>query len=170
MNTDNSFDRYDLRKAFGSFGTGVTIVTTKTQDERLVGLTVNSFSSVSLEPAIVLWSLQKTSPNLTAFEAGDRFVINVLSHDQMNHSLRFASPIPHKFEGVPVRFGMAGLPVLEGCAAAFECRKLQSLDVGDHVLYLGQVEAYEYHDKAPLLFVKGDYARSVSHDLNKEIA
>jgi len=170
MNTDNSFDRFDLRKAFGSFGTGVTIVTTKTHDERLVGLTVNSFSSVSLAPAIVLWSLQKTSPNLDAFESGDRFVVNVLSQDQLSHSRRFASPIPHKFEGVSVRFGLAGLPVLEGCAAVFECRKLQSIEVGDHVLYLGQVEAYEYHDKTPLLFVQGDYARGVSHDLIKEIA
>ena len=170
MNTDTNFDRRDLRKAFSSFGTGVTIVTTKTHDNRLVGLTVNSFSSVSLEPAIVLWSLQKSSPNLEAFETGERFVINVLSQDQLDHSRRFASPIPNKFDGVAYRFGIEGLPVLDDCAAAFECRKLQSLEVGDHVLYLGQVEAYEYQHQAPLLFVQGDYARCVSHDLKKEIA
>lgn len=170
MNTEKKFDRQDLRKAFGSFGTGVTIVTTKTKEGRLVGLTVNSFSSVSLDPAIVLWSLQKNSPNLDAFESGERFVINVLSQDQLNHSRRFASPIPHKFDGVAHRLGIEGLPVLEDCAAAFECRKMQSFEVGDHVLYLGQVVAYEYQQLAPLLFVQGDYARCVSHDLNKEIA
>lgn len=170
MNTNQSFDRSDLRKALGCFGTGVTVVTTQTPEGRQVGLTVNSFSSVSLEPAIVLWSLQKSSPSLSAFEHSERFVINVLAHDQHTLSRRFASPIANKFEGVAHRQGLGGLPVLTGCAAVFECLKWQSHDVGDHVLYLGQVQAYEHHPHAPLLFVRGDYAHHVHLDHKKEIA
>lgn len=166
MNTKQSpasnFDRLDLRKALGNFGTGVTIVTSKATDQRLVGVTANSFSSVSLEPAIVLWSLQKTSPSLSAFDDCGRFVINVLSLSQIEHSRRFASPIPDKFNGVNYRLGIQGLPVLEGCAATFECRTIQRLDVGDHILYLGQVEAYQHQPETTLLYVQGQYARSVS--------
>ena len=166
MNTNQAnattFDRLDLRKALGTFGTGVTIVTTKASDHRLVGVTANSFSSVSLEPAIVLWSLQKTSPNLSAYDDCGRFVINVLSLSQIEHSRRFASPIPDKFHGVDFRLGIEGLPVLEGCTATFECRTVQRLDVGDHILYLGQVEAYQHQPETALLYVQGQYSRSTS--------
>ncbi len=166
MNTEQTFDRLDLRKALGSFGTGVTIVTTKSTDERLVGVTANSFSSVSLDPAIVLWSLQKTSPSLPAYDESGRFVINVLALSQIEHSRRFASSIPDKFNGINYRLGMGGLPVLEGCAATFECRTIQRLDVGDHILYLGQVEAYEHYDQTALLYVQGKYAQSASAELD----
>ena len=166
MNTEQTFDRLDLRKALGSFGTGVTIVTTKSTDERLVGVTANSFSSVSLDPAIVLWSLQKTSPSLPAYDESGRFGINVLALSQIEHSRRFASSIPDKFNGINYRLGMGGLPVLEGCAATFECRTIQRLDVGDHILYLGQVEAYEHYDQTALLYVQGKYAQSASAELH----
>lgn len=162
MNTNQTFDQLDLRKALGSFGTGVTIVTTKSTDERLVGVTANSFSSVSLDPAIVLWSLQKTSPSLAAYDESGRFVINVLALTQIEHSRRFASSNPDKFNGVDYRPGLGGLPVLEGCAATFECRTIQRIDVGDHILYLGQVEAYKHHDQTALLYVQGKYAQSAS--------
>jgi hypothetical protein len=165
MNTKYPFDRFDLRKALGSFGTGVTIVTTKASDQRFVGVTANSFSSVSLEPAIVLWSLQKTSPNLSAYDDCGRFVINVLALSQIDHSKRFASPVPDKFNGVDYALGIEGLPVLAGCAATFECRTLQRLDVGDHILYLGEVEAYQHQDQATLLFVQGRYAQSASVEM-----
>lgn len=162
MNTKHSFDRLDFRKALGCFGTGVTVVTAKASDSRLVGVTANSFSSVSLEPAIVLWSLQKTSPNLSAYDDCGRFVINVLSLSQIEHSKRFASPVPDKFNGVDYALGIDGLPVLKGCAATFECQTIQRLDVGDHILYLGQVEAYQHQDKTALLYVQGRYAQSAS--------
>ena len=169
MNTEKTstptFDRSDLRKALGSFGTGVTIVSTKASDNRLVGVTANSFSSVSLEPAIVLWSLQKTSPNLAAYDDSGRFVVNVLSLAQIEYSRRFASPIPDKFNGVNYRLGLADLPVIEGCAATFECRTIQRLDVGDHILYLGQVEAYQHQEQTALLYVQGKYAQSASAEL-----
>ena len=166
MNTKHTFDRLDLRKALGSFGTGVTIVTTKASDHRLVGVTANSFSSVSLEPAIVLWSLQKTSPNLLAYDDCGRFVVNVLSLSQIEHSKRFASSVPDKFDGVGYGLGIEGLPVLKSCAATFECRTIQRLDVGDHILYLGEVEAYQHQDQTALLYVQGRYAQSASADLH----
>jgi flavin reductase (DIM6/NTAB) family NADH-FMN oxidoreductase RutF len=166
MNTKHTFDRLDLRKALGSFGTGVTIVTTKASDHRLVGVTANSFSSVSLEPAIVLWSLQKTSPNLLAYDDCGRFVVNVLSLSQIEHSKRFASSVPDKFDGVSYGLGIEGLPVLKDCAATFECRTIQRLDVGDHILYLGEVEAYQHQDQTALLYVQGRYAQSASADLH----
>jgi len=166
MNTKHPFDRLDFRKALGSFGTGVTIVTTKAADARLVGVTANSFSSVSLEPPIVLWSLQKTSPNLSAYDDCGRFVINVLSLAQIEHSKRFASPVPDKFNGVDYTLGIEGLPLLNGCAATFECRTIQRLDVGDHILFLGQVEAYQHLDQTALLYVQGRYAQSASAELH----
>ena len=166
MNTKQSFDHLDLRKALSSFGTGVTVVTTKSPDNNLVGLTANSFSSVSLEPAIVLWSLQKKSPSLSAYDKCGRFVINVLSFAQIEHSRRFSSPMPDKFNGINYRLGLAGLPVLEGCAATFECQTLQRLDVGDHVLYLGEVEAYSHQEQTALLYVRGKYVQSASVELD----
>ncbi len=165
MNTKQAFDRLDLRKALGSFGTGVTIVTAKSSDNRLVGVTANSFSSVSLEPAIVLWSLQKNSPSLSAYDDCGRFVINVLSLEQIGHSRRFSSQVPEKFQGIDYHLGLAGLPVLEGCAATFECLTVQRLDVGDHILYLGQVEAYQHQEHSALIYVQGKYARSASAEL-----
>lgn len=162
MNTKTPFDRLDFRKALGCFGTGVTVVTTKASDSRLVGVTANSFSSVSLEPAIVLWSLQKTSPNLSAYDDCGRFVINVLSLSQIEYSKRFASPVPDKFNGVDYALGIHDLPVLNGCAATFECRTIQRLDVGDHILYLGEVEAYQHQNQTALLYVQGRYAQSAS--------
>lgn len=165
MSTKKTFDRIDLRKALGTFGTGVTIVTCKAADESPIGLTANSFSSVSLEPAIVLWSLQKTSPSLIAFDACGRFVINVLSLHQAENSRRFSSAIADKFSGVDFHRGLEGLPVLEGCAATFECKTLQRMEVGDHVLFLGQVEAYTHREASTLLYVRGQYAQALSLSL-----
>jgi flavin reductase (DIM6/NTAB) family NADH-FMN oxidoreductase RutF len=166
MNTKQTFDLLDLRKALGCFGTGVTVVTARSPDNHMVGVTANSFSSVSLDPAIVLWSLQKTSPSLSAYDDCGRFVINVLSLSQIEHSRRFSSPVPNKFNGINYRLGLEGLPVLEECAATFECRTVQRLDVGDHILYLGQVEAYQHQDYAALLYVQGKYAQSASTELH----
>jgi flavin reductase (DIM6/NTAB) family NADH-FMN oxidoreductase RutF len=160
MSTNNSFDKKTLRSALGTFGTGVTIVSCTAPGQKPIGLTANSFNSVSLEPAIVLWSLQKTSPSLSAFDACGRFVINVLALDQIELSRRFSSAIPDKFNGVDYRLGIEGLPVLESCAANFECKTIQRLEVGDHVLFLGQIEAYTHKDQATLLYVQGNYAKA----------
>lgn len=159
---ESAFDPRDLRQALGAFGTGVTVVTTLDAAARPVGVTANSFNSVSLEPAIVLWSLRKSSPNLSAFDERGRFVINVLTLDQWPLSRRFSSPVPDRFQDVAHAPGQHGLPVLAGCAAVFECRTEQRHEVGDHILYLGRVEAYQHQPGPALLFCGGRYAQGVS--------
>jgi len=147
----------DLRKALGTFATGVTIVTTLTKDKQLVGVTANSFSSVSLEPPIVLWSLKKNSPSLQAFDHSGRFAVNVLALDQTELSKRFASPIPDKFSTVAYIEGIGGLPLIENCVATFQCKTHQRIEAGDHILYLGEVEAFDHQDHPTLMFCKGKY-------------
>jgi flavin reductase (DIM6/NTAB) family NADH-FMN oxidoreductase RutF len=162
-------DPLGLRRALGSFGTGVTVVSTLAENGKLVGLTVNSFNSVSLDPAIVLWSLNRHSSSLAAFDHNGRFVVNVLAVDQADLSQRFSKPTPHaqanKFVGVAHSFTPQGLPVLTGCAAHFECSVAQRLEVGDHVLFLGQVEAFEHHRRIGLLYCQGRYAQGVHIDV-----
>ena len=138
MNTkrNTSWDKRDLRNALGSFGTGVTVVTSGNLQSRLVGVTANSFSSVSLEPPIVLWSLVSSSPSLELFDATSRFVINVLALEQMNLSKQFSKPLEDKFTGVDYIEGLGGLPVIQNCVATFECKTIQRTVVGDHVLFL----------------------------------
>lgn len=156
-----AFDVRDLRNAYGSFGTGVTVVTSRHPQGRLAGVTVNSFSSVSLEPPIVSWSLATFSPSLAVFDEAGRFAINVLSIDQLALSRQFASRLADKFAGVRYREGREGVPLLEHCAATIECRTIDRHVVGDHVLFLGQVEDYAYHRKPPLLFCQGNYLQGI---------
>jgi flavin reductase (DIM6/NTAB) family NADH-FMN oxidoreductase RutF len=158
-------DPRDLRQALSAFGTGVTVVTTLDAEGRPVGVTANSFNSVSLDPPIVLWSLRISSPSLPAFDACGRFVINVLTLEQLPLSRRFASPIPDKFAGVPHSAGEQGLPVLDCCVAVFECRTQERIEVGDHILYLGRVEAYHHQPAPALLFCQGRYAQGVCLEL-----
>ncbi len=159
MNTKTPFITTDFRKALGSFATGVTIVTTLAEDGQRVGVTANSFSSVSLEPALVLWSLKKNSPSMDAFDHSARFAINVLTLTQTDLSKRFASPIPDKFNTVAYSDGIAGIPLIDNCAACFQCKTYQRIEAGDHILYLGEVEAYAYQDLATLMFCKGKYMK-----------
>jgi len=162
MTTLPALDTSDLRRALGRFGTGVTIVSTLDAQGAPVGVTANSFSSVSLEPPIVLWSLRRASPSLAAFDATGRFVINVLALEQVELSRRFASPLADKFAGVGHTPGLGGLPVVDGCAAVFECRTEQRLEVGDHILFLGLVEAYGHQVGPTLLYCQGQYAQGVN--------
>jgi len=164
MNTKLSppFDKRDLRNALGSFGTGVTVVTSGNNQSRLVGVTANSFSSVSLDPPIVLWSLGSASPSLDVFDTSGRFVINILSLQQIDLSKRFSSNVPNKFEGVDFSEGLEGLPVISNCVATIECKTIQRSVVGDHVLFLGQVEKYTYERKPTLLFCQGNYLQGAA--------
>ncbi|WP_354682430.1 flavin reductase family protein [Cupriavidus necator] len=152
-------DAREFRNALGRFATGVTIVTTRTPDGEPWGVTVNSFSSVSLEPRLVLWSLAKKSYSLEAFQTAGSFVIHVLAADQEHVSNRFARGADSKFVGVPCTDGIDGSPVLTGCAAVFQCRNTQQYDGGDHVIFIGEVERYDTSDREALLFYKGSYAR-----------
>jgi flavin reductase (DIM6/NTAB) family NADH-FMN oxidoreductase RutF len=146
-----------LRQALGQFATGITVVTTRADSGQLVGLTVNSFSALSLEPPLILWSLRVSSPSLPAFDAAPRFVINVLAEAQVDLSRRFASPQADKFDGVAHAENSWGLPVLHGASAWFECRTVSRQTAGDHCLLIAEVERFTTSDAAPLLFHGGGY-------------
>lgn len=151
------FDHRDLRHAFGMFPTGVTIVTTRHPDGHPIGLTCNSFSSVSLTPPLVLWSLSIYSPNLQAFLQAPVFTVNILACDQQALSRRFAARIPDRFAGVEWSEGEGGVPLLAGVAATIQCRNETRHYSGDHVILIGQVVRYRYRDVEPLVFSRGTY-------------
>jgi 3-hydroxy-9,10-secoandrosta-1,3,5(10)-triene-9,17-dione monooxygenase reductase component len=146
-----------LRQALGRFATGVTIVTCRTADGSAVGLTANSFSGVSLEPPLVLWSLRLASPNLQIFTDAIHFTVNVLSASQVDLSRRFASAAPDKFTAGVWSDGGQGAPVLAGCAAVFECETLSHQELGDHRLFVGRVLRASESGLAPLVFQAGHY-------------
>ncbi|WP_096697013.1 flavin reductase family protein [Polaromonas sp. AER18D-145] len=150
-------DSRALRIALGQFATGITVVTTRASNSAFVGLTVNSFSALSLEPPLILWSLRCSSPSLPVFEAVDRFVVNVLAEAQVEVSRRFALPQDDKFEGVAHAENAWGLPLLHGASAWFECRTVSRQIAGDHCLFIAEVERFTLSEAAPLLFHAGGY-------------
>jgi flavin reductase (DIM6/NTAB) family NADH-FMN oxidoreductase RutF len=154
-----AFDPRDFRNALGTFPTGVCVVTTVTPDGAPIGLTCNSFSSVSLSPALVLWSLSLRSPNLSNFLQAPNFAINILAAEQRDISHRFAQPIANKFEGVRYANGALGVPLIEDAAAQLECRNETRYYSGDHVIFIGHVLHYAYRRCAPLVFCAGKYAK-----------
>ena len=157
------FDLRDLRRAFGQFATGVTVVTTRAESGRRVGLTANSFASVSLDPPLVLWCVDRDAGSLEAFRACTHFAVNVLSASQHHLSRQFATPAEDKFAGVDTREGPAGVPLLEGTLAHFVCRNVRQVDAGDHVIVLGEVERYEANGGEPLVFHSGFYRVATRH-------
>jgi flavin reductase (DIM6/NTAB) family NADH-FMN oxidoreductase RutF len=149
--------RRQLRNALGRFATGVTIITTRCSSGRLEGLTANSFSAVSLEPPMVLWSLRKASRALRTFMESGCYAVNVLSADQSELAMRFATPADDRFDGIRFREGHGGCPLIEGALAHFECRTLQAIEGGDHIVFLGGVEASSFCDGEPLVFSAGRF-------------
>lgn len=146
-----------LRGALGRYATGVTITTCRAPDGHPVGLTVNSFNALSLEPPLVLWSLRTSSPSMAAFRQSGHFAVNVLAADQVELSRRFASPVTDRFAVGEWRDGLGGAPVLAGCCATLECATEAELPMGDHVLFIGRVLSVEQQDQPPLLFQSGHY-------------
>jgi 3-hydroxy-9,10-secoandrosta-1,3,5(10)-triene-9,17-dione monooxygenase reductase component len=150
-------DSQHLRRALGRFSTGVTIVTCIDPQGLRVGLTANSFNSLSLDPPLVLWSLRAASPSLPVFSAVGRFAINVLSEAQVDLSRRFAARGDDKFADGAWSLGEHGSPVLAGCAAVFECETHAQHAVGDHTLFIGRVLACSESPLPPLVYQGGHY-------------
>ena len=149
-----------FRDALGRFTTGVTIVTTRTRSGHRCGVTVNSFSSLSLDPPLVLWSLARGSSSHSAFEEAAHFVVHVLAEDQEPLARQFARSGIDRFAGIAVEDGPEGLPMLPDAAARFECRTLCRHWGGDHVIFVGQVEAFALAaDRRPLIFHAGAMCR-----------
>jgi len=164
MSAGTALDPRALRTAFGAFATGVTVVTTRTPAGVDAGLTANSFSSVSIDPPMVLWSLGKASSNIGAFRATPHFAVHVLSAAQEALSVRFASKGTDRFAGLPRSRGTGGVPLLDGCAARFVCRTAHQYEGGDHVIFVGEVLDLEHAATPPLVFHGGRYGTVFGKD------
>jgi flavin reductase (DIM6/NTAB) family NADH-FMN oxidoreductase RutF len=142
----------ELRAALAQFATGVAVVTTRGLDGRSVGLTINSFASVSLEPPLVLWSLSRRSSSLADFSAARTIAIHVLSEHDDALARRFAAPCTDRFSGLARSIGPNGVPLLENGLARFICTPYEQHPAGDHVIFIARVEHCERTGGAPLLF------------------
>lgn len=150
------FTERELRDALGRFATGVTVVTTLGPEGPL-GITANSFASVSLSPPLVLWSPARTSRRFPAFEAASHFAVHVLGEGQRALAERFTSN-KQGFAGLEAEAGIGGAPLLAGCAARFECRHAAAYDGGDHLIIVGEVlRLAQAGDVPPLLYWRGGY-------------
>jgi flavin reductase (DIM6/NTAB) family NADH-FMN oxidoreductase RutF/DNA-binding IclR family transcriptional regulator len=159
------FDSRELRRTLGTFVTGVTVVTTIDDQGGFHGLTANSFSSVSLDPPLVLWSQAVNAHSHSAFFMAERFAVNILAEDQTDLSNRFAKPSAEKFAGLDVDIGIGGVPLLRGCSAWLQCRVVSRIPGGDHTIYVGEVESIDRAERKPLVFGNGQYLKIDSHDL-----
>lgn len=154
-------DPLRFRQALGCFTTGVTIVTAQDAAGADVGMTVNSFNSVSLTPPMVLWSLGRSSSNIAAFLQAKHFAVHVLADGQDELAMRFAKKDVDRFAGVQLERAASGVPLLGGVAARFECRTAFQYEGGDHVIFVGEVISFEHWDRDPLVFKHGRFARAV---------
>jgi flavin reductase (DIM6/NTAB) family NADH-FMN oxidoreductase RutF len=153
-----NFSTSEFRGALGMFATGVTIVTARAGDGTLVGLTANSFNSVSLSPPLVLWSLARVAGSMAAFSTGSHYAINILSADQQGLARQFAARDGDRFAGVQYVAGTGGAPLIAGAAATFECFNRSRYEEGDHVIFVGEVERCSYQNGAsPLLYHGGKF-------------
>ena len=155
---NSSFDPQAFRAALGTFTTGVTIITTQTEEGAPVGITANSFNSVSLNPPLVLWSLSKQARSLPVFSSGKHWNVHVLSTEQETLSGRFATQGEDKFAEIELDNGVSAAPLLQNCTARFQCRTAFQYEGGDHVIFVGEVLAFDHSDRAPLAFQSGQYA------------
>lgn len=160
-------DARQFRNALGSFATGVTIVTTRDTDGTDIGLTANSFNSVSLDPPMVLWSLAKSSYSLPAFLRAQYFAVHILAADQQPLSEKFAKRGADKFAGLKIERGAGGVPLIDGCSAQFECHMAFRHDGGDHEILVGDVLKFSHFDRPPLIFHSGRYGLVVEQQAKK---
>ncbi|MBN9063351.1 MAG: hypothetical protein BGP06_17410 [Rhizobiales bacterium 65-9] len=151
-----------FRRCLGQYPTGVTVVTAA-HDGQLGGVTANSFTSLSIEPPLVVWALQKSSQSFPIFSSAAYFSINILATDQIDVSQKFAKSSPDKFSGVGFSAGLGGAPILHGAAAVLECKRHAQHDAGDHVLLIGQVETFTRFEAEALAFQNGRYAATLEH-------
>jgi len=153
-----SFSSTEFRAALGRFATGVTIVTARAASGELIGLTANSFNSVSLTPPLVLWSLARAAASMPVFSAGSHYAINVLAATQKELAEQFARRGGDRWADVAYTEGVAGAPLITGAAATFECFNRSRYEEGDHVIFVGEVERCTHAQGAsPLLFHGGRF-------------
>ncbi len=156
-----SFTRTDFRNALGTFATGVTVVTTCDSQAQPIGVTINSFTSVSLEPPLILFCLGRAANSVQTFSTCPGFAVNVLTEHQEALSSRFATPDSGgRWDGLAVDRSPMGFPILPDCLATLDCRIEARHDGGDHIILIGRVESLSIGvGAAPLLYFRGRYAR-----------
>lgn len=154
-----SFDLRTFRDTLGLFVTGVTVITTRDADGRPVGITANSFNSVSLDPPLILWSVGLHALSLEAFSDAKAFAVHILREDQADLSKRFAKSGGDKFHGLNMDSGLNDVPLLPDCAARLECLPHAQHPAGDHILFIARVHRLASDPNAmPLVYHGGRYA------------
>jgi flavin reductase (DIM6/NTAB) family NADH-FMN oxidoreductase RutF len=169
MSQSMSPDTRRFRNALGQFPTGVTVITTVTEQGERLGMTVSSFNSLSLDPPLVLFSVRKQSGSIAAWREVTHYAINVLNEEQEDVSARFARPSSEQWTGQNILTGRTGVPLLSNAAVTFECEAFARYDGGDHEIFVGQV--VELHENAakhgrPLVFAGGQYRRLHSGEVH----
>lgn len=147
----------ELRQVLGAYPTGVTVITTRDESADPVGMTANSFSSVSLDPPLILWSVRRSAMGFQVYEKAKYFGVNILSKDQTHISNLFARPGADKFASVETMDGAGGVPLIAGATAQLQCRTWNKYDGGDHLIILGEVLAFQRQGGVPLVFANGRY-------------
>ena len=153
-----NFSQSQFRAALGMFATGVTVVTARDAQGELIGVTANSFNSVSLTPPLVLWSLAHSAGSMAAFSTGSHYAINILSAEQQDLAKQFAARKEDRYTGVRFDLGASGAPLITGAVASFECFNRSQYEEGDHVIFVGEVERCTHRwGASPLLFHGGKF-------------
>jgi len=160
--SNKSRDVRAFRECLGQYSTGVTVIAAVV-DGKSFGVTANSFSSLSLEPPMVLWSIARTSRSFEAFQRSEAFAVNILADSQVEISRRFSSKEENKFATVDWRPGENGSPLIAGSAAEFECTTTARHDGGDHVIIVGRVTRFASHRRNVLIFSQGRYRVGIDH-------
>lgn len=155
MATTQSFDTF--RRACSRFATGVAVAAVRAPDGVPHGLTVNSFTSVSLDPPLVLICVDHEASVISCFRSGAHFAVNILSEEQKELSVRFATKGMDRFDGVVWTPGIGGAPLIPEALAHFECRKIMTVEAGDHAIFIGQVEEMGVREGRPLLYFASTY-------------
>lgn len=152
-----AIDSRELRNVMGLFATGVTVITTKDATGKPFGLTANAFSSLSLDPPLLLVCIDKKVDCYACFDESKVFVVNFLARNQEDLSTRFATKGIEKFEGVSYTLGSLGVPLLDGALAHLECKVAACYEGGDHTIYTGEIQSMATSEAEPLLFYQGKY-------------
>lgn len=151
----------EFRNALSKFASGVTVITLKDKDGNSHGITVSAFSSVSLDPPLVLVCIDNNAGSHSAFHESKRFVVNILSEDQEEHSNQFASKIPDKFINIHHHEGLEGIPVLKNAIVNLECRLVNDFTAGDHTIFIGEIERTHINEGKPLVYYQGNYRKII---------
>ena len=156
-----AFNERQLRDALAQYATGVTIVCARAPERRYVGFTANSFSSASLDPPLILWTISHRSASLPAFESTERYAVNVLAASQVELARRFSRPHADRFAHVSFRLGWSDAPLIDGCIAWFECRHHARHRAGDHIVFIGEVVTVERAHGQGLVFQHGAFGATM---------